>query len=116
MEVVTEVQIGPPVGVADGAVQGHMQTAQFQDARIARLGFGCAFFADFGDQGRGEMGTVEEIVDVGETQPERAHEAPPVFVVLLADDGQAGVGRLPQVAGEGEVHKALGWRVTQVLF
>src|SRR5439155_4300931 len=55
----------------------------------------------------------EEVVDVSQAKPELAHEDAAVFVVVLADVCQRGVGGLPQPLGEGKGLKAVGWRVAQ---
>ena len=50
---------------------------------------------------------MEEIVDVGEAEPEWAHKGAAVLVVALADGGERGVGGLPEPFGEREGVEAL---------
>ena len=69
-EVVAEVEVGPAVGVADGEVEFAVQAAQFEDALVAGFGFRQRLLADLGDFGGGEVAGVEEVVDVGEAEPE----------------------------------------------
>lgn len=49
-----------------------------------------------------EIGGVEEVVNVGEAEPEAEHEVAAVLVVALADGGEVRVGVLPLPGGEGE--------------
>jgi hypothetical protein len=93
-EVVAEVEIGPAVGGEDGFVQFAMELAEFEDALISGFIFG-RFAADLGDDGRGEVSVVEEIVDVGQAKPEAEHEGAAMFVVVLANSCQTWVGCPP---------------------
>ena len=95
-EIVAEVETIQTVSVADGDVEFAVQTAQFEDALETGFGFSNGFLADLGDLGGGEVAAVEQVVDVGETKPELAHEGAAVFVVVLAKVGQNGVGGLPE--------------------
>ena len=70
-------------------------------------------FADLGDLGGGEVAGVKQVVDVGQAEPELAHEGAAVFVVVLAEVGQRRVGGLPETFGEGEGVEAFRWRVAQ---
>ena len=63
-----------------------------------------------------EIRGVEEVVDVGEAEPEAEHEVAAVLVVALADGGKVRVGVLPLPGGEGEGVETLRWGVAEVLF
>ncbi len=80
-EVVAEVEIGPAVGVADGEVEFAVQAAQFEDALIAGFSFRQRLLADASDFGGRKVAGVEQVVDVGETEPEALHQGAAVFVV-----------------------------------
>ena len=58
---------------------------------------------------------MEEVVDVGEAEPEREHQRLAVLVVALADGREGGVRGLPETFREGESVEAVRRRVAQVL-
>ncbi len=78
------------------------QAAQFEDVLVTGFGFFNGFFADLGDLGGSKVAGVEQVVDVGEAEPELAHEGAAVFVVALAKVGQNWAGGLPEAFGERE--------------
>ncbi len=124
----------PTVGGEDGLVEGDVQGAEAEDA-VAGL---------FGREGSGggavllrhvrspsairhppleqgfealiEFPGMEEVVDVGEAEPEAEHQFAAVFVVGFANGGEVRVGVLPLSGGEGEGVEALRWGVAEVLF
>ena len=51
---------------------------------------------------------MEEVVDVGEAEPERAHQRLAVLVVALPDGREGWVRGLPEAFWEGEGVEALG--------
>ena len=55
--------------------------------------------------------TVEEVVDVGQAEPQMQHQLAPVLVVLCANGGQIRLRHLPEVGREGEGFEAIGWGV-----
>jgi hypothetical protein len=117
LEVVGEVDGGavgtlfvPGVGGQDGLVELAVEVAEVVDG-VAGLGlgeaagggavFGRDFFGAVPIAGLGallvelveagvEIGGVEEVVNVGEAEPEAEHEAAAVLVIALADGGGAG--------------------------
>jgi len=115
LEVVGEVDGGavgarlvPSVGGEDGLIEGAVEGAEFEDGGVGLFGgeaagegavFGGDFVAPVGGLGAlgmegGEAGFeirgVEEVVDVGEAEPEAEHEVAAVLVVALADGGEVG--------------------------
>ena len=134
LEVVGEVDGGavgaglvPGVGGEDGLIEGAVEGAEFEDGVAGLVGgegagggavfgrdvFGVVPVAGFGalveELGEAvvEVGGVEEVVDVGEAEPEAEHEVAAVLVVALADGGEFRVGLLPLPGGEGEGFEAV---------
>jgi hypothetical protein len=129
LEVVGEVDGGavgavlmPGVGGEDGLVELAVEVAEMVDG-VAGLGlgeaagggavFGRDVFGAVPIAGLGalleelveagvEIGGVEEVVNVGEAEPEAEHEVAAVLVVALADSGQIRVGVLPLTGWERE--------------
>jgi len=134
LEVVGEVDGGtvgalfvPGVGGEDGLVELAVEVAEVVDG-VAGLGLGEAAGggAVFGRDVCGglaiaglgalleelveagvEIGGVEEVVNVGEAEPEAEHEVAAVLVVALAHGDEFRVGLLPLPGGEGEGVEAL---------
>ena len=48
---------------------------------------------------------MEQVVDVGEAEPEALHQGAAVFVVALAECCKSWVGGLPETLREGNVSK-----------
>lgn len=143
LEVVGEVDGGavgaglvPGVGGEDGLVELAVEVAEVVDG-VAGLGLGEATGggAVFGRDVCGglpiaglgalleelveagfEIRGVEEVVDVGEAEPEAEHEVAAVLVVALADGGEVRVGVLPLPGGEGEVFEAVRRGVAKPCF
>ena len=116
VEVVAKVEVGPVVGVADGVVQLAVQVAQFEDGLVAGFGLFRGFFADLGDVFGAEVAAMEEIVDVGEAEPELEHETAAMFVVVLAGFSQVRVGGLPEPLRKGEGFKTIRWGIAEPCF
>ena len=87
LEVVTEDEVLPAVGVADGGVESNMQAAEFENAAVTAFGFVSGLLADLDDQGGREVACMEEVVDVGEAEPKRKHEGLAVLMVAFAEGG-----------------------------
>jgi hypothetical protein len=62
-----------------------------------------------------EIGGVEEVIDVGEAEPEAQHEIAAKLVVALADGGEFRVPLLPLTGGKGEVLEAVGRGIAEIL-
>ena len=60
----------PAIGGEDGLIEGAVAGAQFQEALVAGGGDDIWLLAGFGDEGGSEGRVVEEIVEIGEAQPE----------------------------------------------
>ena len=104
----------PAVGIADGEVEFAVEAAEFEQALIPRrllLGL-LAHFGDF--RGR-EVAGVEEVVDVGEAEPEREHQGLTVLVVTFADSCQGGFASARGLR-KGERLEAIRRRVAQSRF
>lgn len=59
---------------------------------------------------------MEEVVDIGQTEPEMKHKAAAVFMIALAEVREDWIGGLPEAFREGEGVEAFGGRITKVLF
>lgn len=82
VEVVIKTNVGPAVGGEDGLVHLSMEGVEFEKALISSLSF-IRFAADLDDQSGSEIAGVKEIVDVGQAEPEVAHEGATVFMIAL---------------------------------
>lgn len=116
----------PAVGGQDGLIEGVVEGAEAEDA-VAGLfgregsGGGAVLLRHFrspsavraplleqGFETLIEVRGVEEVVDVGEAEPEAEHQFAAVFVVGFADGSEVRVGVLPLPGGEGEGLEAVG--------
>ena len=116
VEVVAKVEIGPAVGVTDDVVELAMQVAQFEDALETGSGFFWGFLANLGDVLGGKVTAMKEIVYVGEAEPELAHEAAAVFVVVFASFSQVRIGGLPEPLRKREGFKTIRWGIAEPCF
>lgn len=116
VEVVAEGEVGPAVGVADGVVELDVEVAELPDALESVGGFGGIAFGNFGDLLRCETGGVEEVVGVGEADPEVEHELSAVFVIGGAKGGEGRVGGGPESVRESEGAEAVAGGVAEILF
>ena len=59
---------------------------------------------------------MEEVVNLGQAEPEGLHQRLAARVVTLAQFGKAGIGGLPEPRGEDESDEAVGGGVAEILF
>jgi hypothetical protein len=112
VQIVAEVEVVPAIGVADGAIEFAVQVAQFEQTLVSELCFAW-LLADLGNQRGRQVTRVEEVVDVGETEPEQLHEGLTLLMVALTDLRQNGVCRLPKCLREGEGFEAIRWGIAK---
>ena len=109
VKVMLQIVVRPAVGIANRDVERDVQPTQFEQGLEARGGGMRVLLRDLGDHLRRQVAGVEEIVDLGQAEPEGLHQLLAMRVVALAGPREAGVSGLPEPCGEGEGIETIGW-------
>ena len=96
-------------GQAPVEVELDVETAQFEQCLEAGGGSVGVLLRNLGDHLGRQVTGVEEVIDLGQPEPQGQHPLLAVCVVALAKFREAGVGGLPELDWESEGIKTLRW-------